>query len=166
MRDQSFYMVADGEEIQTKPVENDDISLIPSQQDICLGKGPASCTNTVGNACDRSNLFKASKKILKSQTSLTEQDFRDPVLESKIFSSISTSHPNISSSKAKFLSKGVVKITRSLARVVNLQIVTHGFARIGVCPLSAYKCISNCDKTTLQQYDSQTIDGIISKIPE
>jgi hypothetical protein len=165
-QDDGFYMVADGEEIQIAPVENDDVSRILAEKRICLGKGPASCTNTIRNACDRSNLFKSIKKVLKSIKTTTETDYIDPLLQSKIHVVITSTHPTISTAKAAFLSKGIVKITRSLARVVNFQIVAHGFERIGVYPLSARRCIGNCDLTTLEQYDSQTIDHIISSIPQ
>jgi len=77
-------MVADGEQIQIEPVENDEVSKILTENKIDFAKGPASSTNTIGNACDRSNLFKASKKVLKSLTSLTLEDFQDPVLEAQL----------------------------------------------------------------------------------
>jgi hypothetical protein len=166
MKDLTMYLVADGEEVQMKPVESDDINAILFEHKIDVGKGPASCTGTVGNACDRSNLFKASKKVLKSQNSVNENDYKDPILESSIYSNISTLRPNITPEKRSFLSKALVKITRSLAKVVNPQIVMHGFERIGVYPLNHKTCISNCDKTTLESIDADTIDHIISKIPE
>jgi len=72
--------VAEGEVIQIEPVENDEVSEILSHRDINFGKGPASSTNTVGNACDRSNLFKGAKKVLKSQTFLTENDTSKMIL--------------------------------------------------------------------------------------
>jgi hypothetical protein len=42
----------------------------------------------------------------------------------------------------------------------------HGLQRIGVSPLNHKTCISNCDKTVLQTFDGDTIEHIISKIPE
>lgn len=60
--DTDFYCVADGEELQIEPTANDDVIKILNDCHIHMGKGPASCTDTIGNACDRSNLFKASKK--------------------------------------------------------------------------------------------------------
>jgi len=104
LEDDHFYLVADGEEVQIKPVDDDEVNNALMESRIDLGKGPASCTDTVGNACDRSNLFKASKKILKSQTSVTVNDFRDPILENKIKSTISENHISITNSKAQFMS--------------------------------------------------------------
>lgn len=59
----------------------------------------------------------------------------------------------------------MVKIVKSLARVVNFQIIIHGFNRIGVYPLSAEKCLSNCDESVLKQFDAEMIEEIIYKIP-
>ncbi len=65
-RDQSFYMVADGEQLQLQQYDDEKIMTMLEEYSIELGKGPASCTNMMGNACDRSHLFKAAKKVLKS----------------------------------------------------------------------------------------------------
>jgi hypothetical protein len=51
-REDSFYMTADGESLQTAPVQNDEVMKKLVEFNINLGKGPASCTNTIGNACD------------------------------------------------------------------------------------------------------------------
>jgi hypothetical protein len=165
LEDDHFYLVADGEEVQIKPIDDDEINNALIESRIDLGKGPASCTDTVGNACDRSNLFKASKKILKSHSSITVNDYRDPILENKITSTISENHPSITKAKAQFMSAGVVKIVRSLAKAVNYQVIQHGFARIGVYPLDHRQCLKNCDKDTLLQYESHVIDDIVDKVP-
>lgn len=165
-RQQNFYMVADGEAIQVKPVEDDGIASILDSHMIDLGKGPASCTGTMGNACDRSNLFKASKKVLKSEKSLTVVDFEDPALEQVINAYISDSQSSLSAEKRRNISKGLIKVARSLARVVNFQIVSHGFQRIGVYPLDHTRCIRNMDEQVLRQYDKVTLDSIIAKIPQ
>jgi hypothetical protein len=70
-RGQSFYMVADGEQLQLQPYDDEEIMTMLEEYHIELGKGLASCTNTFGNACDRSRLFKAAKKSLKSEKSVS-----------------------------------------------------------------------------------------------
>jgi transposase len=164
--DDRFYLVADGEEIQLQPLEDDNVSNILESNKIDLGKGPAGCTNTVGNACDRSHLFKGGKKTLKCINSVTAVDFTDPLLEMAISNTIQRHNPNISSKKRQFISSGIVKIVKSLGKVVNFQIVKHGFERIGMYPLDAKKWISNCDKETLRQFDANSIDAMVSRIPE
>lgn len=160
-----FYMVADGEEVQLAPLENDAVAKILEDYKIDFGKGPASCTNTVGNACDRSNLFKSTKKVLSSMNTVAAVDYSDPVVESAIYKIISTNRTNFTAANATFLSRGVVKICKSLSKVVNFQIVMHGFHRIGVYPLSARRCISNCDIETLNEYDAGQLDAIIDSVP-
>jgi hypothetical protein len=54
-------MVADGEQLQLQPYDDEEIMTMLEEYRIELGKGPASCTNTIGNACDRSHLLKAAK---------------------------------------------------------------------------------------------------------
>jgi hypothetical protein len=65
---QHSYMIADGEALQIQPYDKDDVAFILEEYKIDIGEGPASCINTIGNACDRNNLFKAAKKTLKSVT--------------------------------------------------------------------------------------------------
>jgi hypothetical protein len=166
MKDVCMYIVADGEEVQVKPIENDDVDAILFQHKIDIGKGPASCTGTVGNACDRSHLFKASKKVLKCINSINKSDFEEPILEVSVNQSISELRPKLTVAKRSFISKGVVKVVRSLGKVVNPQIVMHGFERIGVYPLNHKKCISNCDKSILETFDAEDIDNMVAKIPE
>ena len=79
----------------------------------------------------------------------------------KVIASIALTNPNFTSSKRKILSKGVAKIARTLARVVNYQTVVHGFSRIGAYPLSTSKCLENCDKKVLEEFSKETIDNII-----
>jgi hypothetical protein len=160
-----FYLVADGEDIQIQPLENDEVAKILEDNKIDLGKGPASCTNTIGNACDRSNLFKSTKKVNRHVNSSQKYDFEDLILEDKIFAILARFHSRIGNQKSRFISKGIVKIVKSLARVVNFQIVMHGFHRIGVYPLSAHQCLSNCDPTILKQYNAVDIENIVDKIP-
>jgi hypothetical protein len=64
-RNESFYLIADGEEVQIEPLESDNICNSMNEANIDFVKGPASCTGTIGNACDRCNIFKASKKVNK-----------------------------------------------------------------------------------------------------
>lgn len=60
--DISFYLGVDGEELQIRPVEDDDIFNMLCDNEITLVKCPASFTGTIGNACNRSEVFKASKR--------------------------------------------------------------------------------------------------------
>ena len=164
-RKQSFYLIADGELLQMQPFDNDVIQKM-DEFNIDLGKGPASCTNTIGKACDRSNLFKSVKKTLKSVTSLTKVDFVDPVLEQRIQKIISKDHAKLSVEKRERIIRGVIKIARSLGRVVNFQIVSHGFQRVGLYPVDAKVCISNMDHDSLHQFDNMTLNDFVSKVPD
>jgi len=79
-----------------------------------------------------------------------------------LFNFISTSIDGNSSFNIKrekaLLAGGMVRILRSMGRVINLQIViTHSFERIGVYPVSLDKCLSNCDKTVLNTIPKYSI---------
>lgn len=163
---QSFYMTADGEALQMQPFDSDEVMAILQNFNIDLGKGPASCTNTIGNACDRSNLFKAAKKTLKSIASETEVDFQDAVLENHLFQAMEVAHGQLTTEKRRNISKGVVKIVRSLNKVVNLHVVSHGFQRIGLYPLNTRKCLENMDTAALKAFSKEQIDSIVEKVPE
>ncbi len=49
-QDQVFYLVADGEEIQVAPFQDDDLVKTFAAHKIHVGKGPASCSGFCGNA--------------------------------------------------------------------------------------------------------------------
>jgi hypothetical protein len=118
-RSQSFYMIADGEAIQIQPYDDEDVLSEVEKFNVDIGKGPASCTNTIGNACDRSHLFKAAKKSLQSVSSVTRVDFEDLVLENKIFGAIENDHRQLAAERRRNICKGLVKIARSLNKVVD-----------------------------------------------
>jgi hypothetical protein len=60
-----FFLSFDGEDVQLSPFDDEEMIDLLDEDNTYLVKGPASCTHTIGNACDRSNLFKASKHNLK-----------------------------------------------------------------------------------------------------
>lgn len=74
-QEQSFYMTADGEEAQIEPVECEDVCEALDEANIVFVKGPASCTDTVGNACDRSHVFKSAKKMAKCSQPYIPADY-------------------------------------------------------------------------------------------
>ena len=97
--DDSFFMVCDGEEVQIAALLKEDVAnaLDENKVDI-VGKGAASCSGTVGNALDRSHLFKASKKVLmmeKKCKTLNPIDFSDASLNNAIIKKIKEKQPNI-----------------------------------------------------------------------
>lgn len=144
--DDSFYMTMDGEELQISPLEDDNVADILADNKIDVGKGPASSTGTIGNACDRSNIFKATKKVNGKSTKSTVQhvgDFVDTVLQGRISHILSTNHGDFyTAGKLAVISKGIVRIAKSLGKVINHQIIKHGFERIGMYPLDHEQCCS------------------------
>lgn len=72
-------------------------------------------------------------------------------LEEVLTTLFKNSHPNIHESKRRVLSKGPVKLFRSLSVVVNHKIVAHGFERLGLYPLDVAKCLSNCSREVLDK---------------
>ena len=110
------------EEVQIEPLQNTEVIRVLEEHNIHFGKGPASCTSTVSNACDLRNLFKAAKK--KSNDSLSKADFEDPVLEEQVSLSIASSQPTISAAKKRLIAHGLVHVVRSLGRTVNFQVAS------------------------------------------
>jgi hypothetical protein len=164
IEDTSFYMVTDGEKLQIEPLDDAEVNQKLTESQINIGKGPASCTGTIGNAADRSHLFKATKKVLKTQPTILE-DNADILLSRRVCEYFKINHPCFSDSKANFLADGLVKVVRSLNKVVTYSITAHGFQRIGVFPLDPRKCMSNLDKTILDRISVSDMDLMISNIP-
>jgi len=53
----NFYLVLDGEATQIQSLDNENIRKLLSENDIDIGKGPASCSGCCGNALDCGNLY-------------------------------------------------------------------------------------------------------------
>ncbi len=164
-RDQSFYLVADGEEIQLRPVDDDKLANKFDEAKIDFVKGPASCTDTICNACDRSNIFKAAKKVSKSTDIEIAADEEDGSLKDLIYEILTKKHPNIGPSRSNVLSRGLVTVVRSLAHVVTPSIVANGFKRIGMYPLDIRETLANCEKDVLDSLGPNRLNEIIDKIP-
>jgi ABC-type enterochelin transport system substrate-binding protein len=77
----------------------------PMTQNVYVTKGPASCPHTVGNACDRSDLFKATKTVLKHS-----KDHRDSALQKKVENSSKDRKIPIKPNKVVALADGLVRI--------------------------------------------------------
>ncbi len=78
-------MVADWEQLQLQPYDDEEIMTILEEYRIELSKGPASCTNTFGNACYRSRMFKAAKNITKYEKAASAADYQDTALQKHYF---------------------------------------------------------------------------------
>ncbi len=97
---------------------------------------------------------------------MSKEDFRDPVLEQNLIVATKATNSHITPRKNNFIAEGIVKVVRSIGRVINYQIVAHGFERMGMYPLDVAKCLSNCDAEVLDDICSAEIDFILSTIPE
>eukprot|EP01036_Dinobryon_divergens_P036267 gene36267-47196_t len=121
-REQSFFLTCDGEDIQMIAVfQDDEVGAVLIAHRI-VGKGCATCSGTVGNACDRSNTFKASKKVLKHNLvgkSVHKETFTDPGLVKMLESDMRINYPKITSAKRKHIADGLVRIVKSLAQFYN-----------------------------------------------
>jgi hypothetical protein len=165
-RDDSFYLVIDGEAVQNEPIEDEEVCTALESAGIDANKRPASCSGTVGNACDRCNVFKATKKFSKGSKALIPADFEDLSLESALVDLITSKHPNISYAPRRLICKGLVKIVRSISSVMCHSIIAHGFERIGVAPLDTMKCLSNCAHDVLDSLGSEKLQEIAAKVPD
>ena len=68
------------EDVQIQPGDLDSIANLLNDANIDYIQSPASCTDTIGNACDRSKLFKSTTEVLVSSSSTSLNDFH-PTLE-------------------------------------------------------------------------------------
>eukprot|EP01040_Poterioochromonas_malhamensis_P013694 gene13694-15094_t len=116
--DQPFYLIADGEEIQIRTAHIDDKINSSAEAKFDFVKCQASCIDTIGNGCDRCNLFKAANKVVKSVNIEIDENEEDSSLN----------YPNIGASKRNVLSKGFVRIVRALSCAIN--IIAGGFRSV------------------------------------
>eukprot|EP01040_Poterioochromonas_malhamensis_P010097 gene10097-10976_t len=123
--DQPFYLIADGEEIQIRTAHTD--NKINNSAGT-IRECQASCIDTIGNGCDRCNLFKAANKVVKSVNIEIDENEEDASLNYLIDQTLSKEHPNIDASKSNLLSKGFVRIVRALSSAVN--IIAGGFRNV------------------------------------
>ena len=137
-----------------------------TEANIIFVKCPASCTDTIGNACDRSNLFKSSKRVLKTAQSSSSREYKNPGLERLISETLRQYHPGITDHKRRIYSEGLVRIARSLAHVVTFDIVANQFKRIGLDPVDSQLCFVNCRQDVLESIGKTKLDDVALKIPD
>jgi hypothetical protein len=115
----------------------------------------------IGNACDASNLFKATKANVKHS-----DDYVDKSLQTNVFNCITKNCANMTIQKREQLADGLVGISKGLKKSVNGAIIQHGFNRTGLYPLDHKRCLSNCHKLTIERLGHQKIVDILEKIPD
>ncbi len=126
--DQPFYLIADGEEIQIRTAHKDDKINNSAEAKFDFVKCQASCIDTIGNGCDRCNLFKAANMVVKSVNVEIDEKEEDASLKDVIDQTLTKEHPDIGASKSNVLSKGLVRIVQTLSCAVN--IIAGGFRSV------------------------------------
>jgi len=134
----TFYLVIDGEAAQLSALDDPETSKIICDNNIDIGKGPASCSGICGNALDCGNVFKATKTSMKGKTGVGQSESPDTDMETKIvnaFNSNEVLKENLSSEKKKKYATAIVYLLDKELAVVTKDMIKEGFTKIGMTPV-------------------------------
>lgn len=132
----SFYLVIDGEASQLNALDIEEVIKIISDNNIDIGKGPASCSGVCGNALDCGNLFKATKNSIKGKEGVGQGESPNSELESTIIQEINKNEKlnKIPMEKKSKVSKAIVYLLHKEMGILTFDIIKNGFKRIGMIP--------------------------------
>jgi hypothetical protein len=132
----SAYVTQDGEAIQHRPLDEDEVLKMLETERIDVGKGPASCS-IVGNALDASKLFLTIKTALKQGEAVGEAPSFDSELEDRIVLTLGHEQLDISKAKRGKIAAGAVHILHAMKEVIKPHIIQDGFRSIGLIATGA-----------------------------
>jgi predicted transcriptional regulator len=127
----NFYLVLDGEATQIGALDNQDTKNLLSNNNIDIGKGPASCSGVCGNALDCGNLFKAVKTTLKGKESLVARESMNSELESIIYKQTKITK-YITRGRRRKIAVGIVALLYAELKTMHPEIIKNGFRKIGM----------------------------------
>ncbi len=129
-----FYLVMDGEAIQSTTLDDEDVMKSVNAAHISIGKGPASCSGVCGNALDVGNAFKGIKTRLRHAPPLNEGRLADSELTDRISKIFLEFHGSLTSDKRKKLSAAIPRLLHHEMKTLNYETLMGGFERIGMIP--------------------------------
>lgn len=171
-REQRMYLVMDGEDVQLQALDDDALAAEVVEAGIDVGKGPASCSHTCGNACDRAKTFQAGHRVMHTAANPVKQDqFHNAALEVTIETTLAAASPTLSAAQRSRIATGCSRLMISLSKVLNPSITQHGFARTGAFIPSADgrgggPSAEACLKCCYEQISRTDLDRILGKMPD
>jgi len=142
----NFYLVLDGEATQIQSLDNENIRKLLSENDIDIGKGPASCSGCCGNALDCGNLFKSIKTSLKGKRGIGQRESMNSELEDCINIELSKFNDKLKLSNEKKLKicQGIVHLLFYELKCLNFSIIKKSFEKIGMIGENRLECTLTC----------------------
>ena len=149
-RDLPFFLIIDGEAVQSAVLQRQNVLEILVSNNIIIGKGPASTSGSCGNPLDMGNFFKAQKTLAKSSREISKEY---PGLENNILDVIKfNSKPNSSDKLSKMGAERKRKAAIALLRTVRScddlhglrNIIKEGFELLGLCPYDVQTTLRRC----------------------
>ncbi len=132
--DSEFYLVMDGEAIQSTTLDDEDVMKSVNAAHINIGKGPASCSGVCGNALDVGNAFKGIKTRLRNAPPLNQGRLADSELTDRISKILSEFHSSLTLDKRRKLSAAIPRLLHHEMKTLNHETLMAGFERIGMIP--------------------------------
>lgn len=143
---QNFYLVLDGEATQIQSLDNDNVRKLLSDNNIDIGKGPASCSGCCGNALDCGNLFKSIKTSLKGKHGIGQKESANSELELSINNEISKYNDKLklSAEKKSKICMGIVHLLFYEMKCLDFSIIKKSFEKIGMIGENRLECTLTC----------------------
>lgn len=130
----SFYLTLDGEATQIQTLDDTEVLSILNDNNIDIGKGPASCSGCCSNALDCGNFFKSIKTSLTGKSGIGQEKSTNSELENNIINELNKFNDKLKLSyeRKNKISKGIVHLMEYEMKCLNFSIIRKSFETIGM----------------------------------
>jgi hypothetical protein len=147
----------DGEEMQIRCYEDISMLSVLENNNIIIGK-PSGSTTEITQPCDRGNVFKASKKTIKS---VSDTNIDSNPHKVAILTQLFINNSSLDSRKRKLAVYGLIRVQIALQQTIRMRMITDSFAWTGIYPFNISKILSSCSNKPT--YDEEL--NILSAMP-
>jgi hypothetical protein len=162
-----FLLIIDGEVIQSEILQKPDVISKLVDENIVVGKGPASASGSCGNPADMGNLFKAQKGLVKHADELEEEY---PGIVEKIMEGFKINSTNLlgrmPSERKKKISSAIIRTVKSSEKINNIKsVIQKGFELLGLYPYSITTTLKCCG-VSIEEEELKQIELSIPKLSQ
>ena len=162
-REFPFLLIIDGEAIQSEVLQRQNVLDILVNNNIQIGKGPASTSGACGNPLDMGNFFKSQKTLARSATDIMGQypALKERILDCIKIHSTSGKLSTMGSERKSKAAEALIRTVKSCDDLHNIpSIISKGFKLLGLYPYNPQTTINCCAVVIPEEEQKLILDAI------
>ena len=158
------FLQLDGEAVQISCFFEEPTIQLMAENNIFVGKSAASTTE-IQQPCDRGNLFKASKMVVKHHTCELDEDLRKKYsrvanILKNLWSAHETKYGDLTYAQVRNGWNGILNVHNAFEQVVTKSIIHKSFLLTGVHPYNINTIMSSCATKIDRKTETKIIDSV------